>query len=142
MSRKTFLTIAALIALAIGSLSVIAPDVLLSQVKMATPNSAALVMSRTTGVLLLFASLVAWLVRGHTDTPTLAAVLQANMVLQLMLIPIDPLAYFNGTFQTLGSFVPNTLIHLFLASGFFFYWRQILKRLSTDARGRNGSKPT
>lgn len=135
MNRKTFLTIAALIALAIGGLSTIAPNVLLSQVKMATPNPAALVMGRTAGVLLLFAGLIAWLVRDHADSPTLAAVLKANVVLQLMIIPIDPLAYLDGTFRTLGSFAPNTLVHLFLVSGFYFHWRRVEKRLAAEAKG-------
>jgi hypothetical protein len=134
MSRKTFLTIAALIALTIGGLGAIAPDVLLSQVKMAVPNPAALVMCRTCGILLLFAGLLAWLVRGHADSPTLAAVLKANVVLQLMIIPIDPLAYLDGTFRTWVSFVPNTLVHLFLVSGFFLHWRQVQQRLAAQAR--------
>lgn len=136
MNRKLFLTIASLIALAIGALATAAPDVLLGQVKMAVPNPAALVMARTAGVLLLFAGLVAWLVRDHGDSPTMAALLKANVALQLMIIPIDPLAYVNGTFHTLGSFVPNTLIHIGLASGFFYYWRQVEKRLAAPAPTR------
>lgn len=131
MSRKTFLTIASLIALAIGSLALFGPALLIGTLKAAVPNEAAIVMARTVGVLLISVGVLAFLVRGHGDSPTMAAFLKANLLLQLALIPIDPLAYLDGTYGTLASFVPNTLVHILLAVGFIHYLLQMSRRAGT-----------
>jgi hypothetical protein len=133
MSRKLFLTIASVIAALVGGLSLLAPDILLGPVKAAVANPAALVMARTVGVLLLAVALLAFLVRRHEDSPTMEAVLKANLALQLGILPIDPLAYMSGTFGTLGAFVPNTIVHILLASGFAYYLVQLRKRLAAAA---------
>ena len=139
MSRKLFLTIASCVAFAVGFFSLLAPDVLLTSVKFATPNPAALIMARTVGVLLVTIGLLAFLVRGHEDSPTMAAVLKVNLFLQLCLIPIDPLAYLYGTFSTLGSFVPNTVLHVLLAVGFAYYWWRMQPATSLRSRAPEGS---
>ena len=133
MSRKLFLTIASVIAALVGSLSLLAPHVLLGPVKAAVANPAALVMARTVGVLLLAVALLGFLVRKHGDSPTMEAVLKANLALQIGILPIDPLAYMNGTFRTLGAFVPNTIVHVLLATGFAYHWVQLRKRLQATA---------
>jgi hypothetical protein len=118
MTRKMFLTAAALIALAIGGIATIAPHFLLTVMKGAEARPAAMVMARTTGVLLLATGLLALLVRSHPPSPTLRAILAANAALQLMLLPIDPAAWATGAFTTLGSFLPNLILHTLLATGF------------------------
>jgi hypothetical protein len=130
MSRKLFLIIASVIACLVGALALIAPEFLLTTLKGAVPNPAAIVMARTTGLLLLTVALMAFLVRGHGDSPTMQAVLTANLFLQLGLIPMDPLAYMNGAFTTIGSFAPNTVIHILLATGFGYYLIKLRKNLS------------
>ena len=57
MNRKLFLTIASIIAISVGGFSLMAPDVLLTSVKMAVSNPAALVMAQTVGVFLSFFSM-------------------------------------------------------------------------------------
>jgi hypothetical protein len=125
LSRKTFLTIAALIATLIGAIATLSPGFLLTVMKGADAAPAALVMARTTGVLLLFAGLLTWLVRDHPPSPTLRAVLIANAALQLLLLPIDPLGWASGAFTTLGSFVPNLVIHSALCAGFLLCLRRM-----------------
>jgi hypothetical protein len=109
-----------------------APTLLLAEVKHAVPNAAACVMARTVGVLLIAIGTLNFLVRSHEDSQTLRAILIANLVLQLAIMPIDPLAYFNGAFHTLGSFVPNTIIHIVLAAGLAFYLSKLKKGASSD----------
>ncbi len=121
MTRKTFLSLTSIIATAIGLFALIAPSVLVESVKMASPSGAANVMARTVGVLILTMGVLDFFVRSHPDSPTMKAVLIANLVLQLGIMPIDPMAYASGTYHTLGSFVPNTILHLVLASGFIYY---------------------
>jgi hypothetical protein len=121
MTRKAFLTLHAFIALAIGLFVVSAPRILLINVKAALPSETAEVMARTAGVLIVAFGLLNLLVRGHADSPTLRTVLFVNLVLQLMILPIDPIAYASGVYATLGSFIPNTILHLLFAFGFLYY---------------------
>ena len=120
MSRKTFLTLVAIVATAVGGFALVAPATLLETVKHAQPSNAANVMARTVGILLLTVGILNFLVRAHDDSPTLRAVLVANLVLQLGILPIDPIAYAHGVYATLGSFAPNTLLHVLLAAGFIY----------------------
>ena len=118
MTRKTLLTITAITAIAVGALALLAPGVLIEKIKVADPSATANVMARTAGVLLVVIGLLNLLVRGHGDSPTMRAILTVNLVLQLGILPIDPLAFVSGTFTTLGSFMPNTILHVLLAAGF------------------------
>jgi hypothetical protein len=110
-----------MVAFAVGLFAFSAPGVLIENVKMAAPSDVANVMARTVGILLITVGMLAFLVRGHEDSPTLRSVLIANLVLQVGILPIDPIAYANGVYGTPGSFVPNTIIHVLLASGFAYY---------------------
>ena len=131
MTRKTLLTITAITAIAVGALALLSPGVLIENIKVADPSATANVMARTAGVLLLAIGLLNFLVRGHGDSPTMRAILIANLVLQLGILPIDPLAFASGTFTTLGSFVPNTILHVLLAAGFTRHLRAA--RVTTTA---------
>lgn len=139
MNRKLFLTIASIIAISVGGFSLMAPDVLLTSVKVAVSNPATLVMAQTVGVFLLAMGFMGFLIRGHVDSPTMEVFLKANLFLQLSLIPIDPLAYMNGTFTTFGSFVPNTIIHILLAVGFAYHLIKVRKTLAAQSPMANGS---
>jgi len=134
MHRKTFLTIVALVATSIGGVALLIPGPFLREVKAAAPSDTANVMARTVGILLVTVGVLNFLVRDHEDSPTLRAVCIANLFLQVGIMPIDPLAYFNGVYKSLGAFVPNTALHLVLAAGFVFY----LVRMLRDRRRVHG----
>ena len=125
MRRKTFLTMSSITVLLVGCFALAAPEVLLTNVKHAAPSEAANVMARTVGVLLVSVGVLNFLIRDHEDSPTLRAILIANFLLQLGILPIDPIAYASGAFRSLGSFVPNTVLHVLLAFGFIFYLRKM-----------------
>lgn len=127
MTRSLFLTLAGLIALGVGLISSLAPGFLLTVMKGAATTPAAEVMARTTGVLLIFAGVLSILVRRHPPSPTLRSVLLANALLQAMLLPIDPLAFASGAFNTLGSFLPNLVLHSVLLLGFVLCLRSMPK---------------
>jgi hypothetical protein len=128
MKRQTLLAVTGTVALAIGALALLAPAFLIGTIKAAPRSASANVMSRTAGVLLIAVGLLDLLVRRHADSPTMRAILIVNLVLQLAILPIDPLAFAAGTFTTFGSFVPNTILHVLLAAAF-------AHRLRADARG-------
>jgi len=133
MQRKTFFTIVAFVATAIGCAALFIPAPFLQEVKAAAPSETANVMARTVGILLVFVGLLNFLVRDHEDSPTLRAVCLANLFLQIGIMPIDPLAFFSGVFHSLGAFVPNTILHVVLASGFAFF----LAQMGRNRMGRN-----
>ena len=120
MKRKTFLMGASLIALAVGTFALIFPDVLLES-KGVAANGAANVWVREVGVLLIAVGIIAFLVRNHEDSSTLKAFFIGNIVLQLGLIPIEPIAYVNGIITKLSGIMPNTILHALLAGGFAYY---------------------
>jgi hypothetical protein len=129
--RKALLTVNGCAALAIGSFALTMPSVLLVDVKLAEPSAAANVMARTVGVLIMSMGFLSVRVRGDEDSPTLRSVVIANLLLHLGLLPIDPLAYASGAFRALGSFVPNTVLHLLLSAGLAF--------ALVDLRGQQGT---
>lgn len=125
MCRKNFLTLAGTIATIVGAIATLAPDFLLTVMKGAVASPSALVMARTTGVLLLFAGGLNLLVRNDPSSPTLRKILIADVALQLMLLPIDPMAWYSGAFTTLGSFLPTLMLHSLLALGSLYYLREM-----------------
>lgn len=127
MKRKTFLTITSVVAFLIGCFALMSPSVLIENVKNAPPSETANVMARTVGILLITVGLLDFLVRKHEDSPTLRSVLIANLVLQIGIMPIDPSAYLSGVYKTVGSFAPNTILHIFLAGGFVYYLAKMKK---------------
>lgn len=127
MKRKTFLTITSIIVLLIGCFALTSPGVLITSVKYAAPSETANVMARTVGILLITVGLLNFLVRDHEDSPTMRSILIANLVLQVGIMPIDPSAYASGVYRTIGSFAPNTVLHILLASGFVYYLAKMKK---------------
>lgn len=127
MKRKTFLTITSVIVLLIGCFALTSPSVLITDVKYAAPSETANVMARTVGILLITVGLLNFLVKDHEDSPTMRSVLIANLVLQIGIMPIDPSAYASGVYRTVGSFAPNTVLHIILASGFIYYLAKMKK---------------
>ena len=127
MKRKTFLTITSIIVLLIGCFALTSPGVLITSVKYAAPSETANVMARTVGILLITVGLLNFLVKDHEDSPTMRSILIANLVLQIGIMPIDPSAYASGVYRTVGSFAPNTILHILLASGFIYYLAKMKK---------------
>ena len=132
MKRKTFLTLTSVITLSIGCFALASPGTLIASVKHAAPSQTADVMARTVGVLLIAIGVLNFLIKDHADSKTLRAVLIANLALQIGILPIDPLAYASGVFRTLGSFAPNTALHVLLAFGFGYYLVQMTRAASLE----------
>ena len=124
MSRKTFLTVAALIALGVGAFALAMPAALL-QSKGVAVGEAAKVWVREMGVVLIAIGVVALLLRTHADSPTLRAFLIGNVVLQIGLFPIEIVAWVNGVVTEPWGIVPNSLLHLLLAYGFAHFAARI-----------------
>lgn len=129
MSRKYFLTFASFIAITIGSIALLLPTTLLIDMKTAIPSDTGLVMARTAGAFLLSFGILNFLIRSHEASATLVSVLLANAFLQVLILPVDPIAYFSGTYASITSFFPNTILHLLLLGGFLYFWRAAKREL-------------
>lgn len=120
MNRTHFLTASSFVALAVGTVAIVFPAQLLES-KGVLPAPAVICWLRQVGVALLGIGLVALLVRRHAPSPTMRALLFGNAAHQLMLAPIEVLAYRDGTITKLSGIVPNTVLHVLLAIGFIAF---------------------
>lgn len=120
MNRKTFLTIASVIALAVGTVAAVFPMAILES-KGVTPGAPVIVWIRQVGVAILGVGIVSFLIRGHAPSATVRAFLLVNAAHQLMLAPIEVVAFHEGTITKLSGIVPNTVLHVLLATGFLYF---------------------
>lgn len=121
LSRSQFLTFSSAIALAVGFMALAFPHALLAGKGVASPNDAAAVWVREVGVTILALGLMMFLVRKHSDSPTLRAFLFGNALIQLGLLPIEIHAYRQQVITQLSGIVPNSVLHVVLASGFSIF---------------------
>lgn len=136
MLRSWFLAFAALVPLCIGLLAAGAPGALLALKGVEAPSPEALVMARTAGVLLVALGALNLRVAWLPDGPAVRAVIGADLLVQLLLLPVDPWAWAQGAFHGLGSFVPNSVLHVGLAGAFgILLWQPPLRALRPDGSG-------
>lgn len=126
MNRKTFLTLAGAIAMAVGTAAICYPADLLAS-KGTVPSAAANVWMREVGVLLLGIGIMASLVRKHPDSPTMKALMLGNLLVQLGLLATEVAGYATGVITRLSGVVPNSVLHLLLALGFARFWLRASK---------------
>lgn len=119
MKRSTYLLLAGIIALSIGTFALFAPVTLLAS--KGVVSVAANVWIQEVGALLIAIGMLAAMVRHHEDSPTLKAILISNVVIQIGLLSIEALAYHDGIITRLSGIVPNLILHICLASGLIYY---------------------
>ncbi len=120
MTRRTFITITSCIALAVGLFALTLPAALLFT-KGVSPDPAASVWVREVGVLLIAVGVMAFLVRGEPDSLTLRGFLVGNAIVHVGLFPIEIMAYAQGVITRLDGIVPNSILHVVVAGGFFYF---------------------
>jgi hypothetical protein len=121
LRRSTFLTLSSAVALAVGIFALAAPGTLLESKGVALPNDAAAIWVRELGVAIFALGLLMLLVRNHADSPTLRAIFFANALVQLGLLPIEIRAHHVGVITHLSGIVPNSVLHVALATGFLIF---------------------
>jgi hypothetical protein len=124
LSRYWFLTLASLVAIGVGAAALVAPEAMLAT-KGIAGNAAAQVWVREVGAMLLAVGFIAWRVRSHGDSATLRVLLLGNALLQLAMLPIEVVAHVQGVIPALMGIVPNTVLHVALAVGFFVHARAV-----------------
>jgi hypothetical protein len=119
--RSLFLTTSAAVALGIGCLAFASPETLLESKGVLLPNAAAALWMREVGVLIFGLGATLFLLRKHADSATLRAVLFGNAIVHLGLLPLELGAYDADVITRLSGIVPNTALHIVLASGFVLF---------------------
>src|SRR4051812_45273139 len=94
--RSMFLTLSSVVALAVGSLALAFPHMVLESKGVAAPNDAAAIWVREVGVTIFALGVMMFLVRKHAESPTLRAFFFGNAIVQLGLFPIEIGAYQEG----------------------------------------------
>ena len=120
MSRKTFLSVSAVVATAVGLFALLAPAALLAS-KGVSPSASAAVWVREVGVLLIALGTTAFLVRGESDSKSLRGFLFGNAIVHVGLLPIEISAYSENVITRLAGIVPNSALHVLLAGGFLYF---------------------
>jgi hypothetical protein len=120
LSRKLFMTLAAIIALLVGSIALCAPQIILVS-KGIINNLQTEIWAREVGVLLISIGSMAFMMRGEPDSRTMKIFLIGNFLVQAGLFPIELLAWNAGTIPLLSGILPNTVLHGILAVGFAGY---------------------
>jgi hypothetical protein len=127
MKRATFLTIAAMIALAVGTFAFTFPALLLES-KGVIPNAATQLWMRETGALLMALGGINWSMRKNDDSSTLTWLLLVNIGVQTGLFAMEAIGYADGVISKLSGVAPNLLLHMLLAIGFIYFLLKIPKR--------------
>ena len=123
MTRKTFLTCASAVGLAVGLFAIVAPAAFLAG-KGVVHDDAAAVWMREVGVLITALSVLDLLVRAHPSSPTLRAVLLVNALVHVGLFPVELVAHARGVIPLVSGVVPNSILHVLLAGGALWFWRR------------------
>jgi hypothetical protein len=127
MKRAAFLTIAAMIALAVGTFALTFPALLLES-KGVIPNLATQLWMRETGMLLMALGGMNWFMRNTDDSSTLTWLLWVNIGVQTGLFVMEAIGYADGVISKLSGVAPNLSLHMLLASGFIYFLLKLPKR--------------
>lgn len=120
MNRTLFLTVAAIVALGVGTMAIMFPSEFLAS-KGTLPSGAANLWMRETGLLIACIGIILLLVRSQPDSPTLKALMFGNFLVQLGLLATEIAGYGGGVITKVSGIVPNSILHVPLATGFAYF---------------------
>jgi hypothetical protein len=63
--------------------------------------------------------------KNHCDSATMKAFLFGNMLIQIGLLAAEIFGYADGVVTKLSGIAPNWVLHVLLASGFYFYGSRV-----------------
>ena len=126
MQRKTFFTIAAVVAVLFGLVMLASPGKMMEGMG-SQPNDSTNAVLVVVAVFLISVGIMTFLARKDEGSIALRAIIIGSIVMHIALIPIDWVAYAQGTFTKMSGFLPGTIVHIIFAAGFIYY----LARLSS-----------
>jgi hypothetical protein len=134
LHRSMFLTLSSAVALAVGTFALAFPHALLESKGVAPPHDAAAIWVREVGVAIFALGVMMFLVRHHAESPTLRAFFFGNAIVQLGLLPIEIGAYHRRVITQVSGIIPNTVLHVVLASGFLVFAARMREQRTSSRR--------
>lgn len=129
MNRTVFLTIVAPIAITVGLVALLFPSLLLES-KGVSPDAPVKVWMTEVGILLISVGVIVFFVRKEQSSNSLKAIFIGNIMIQIGLLLIEIFAYANNTITEISGIIPNSLLHIILSFGFFYY----LLKMNTELK--------
>ena len=126
MSRKTFLTLAGVIAMAFGLTMAFAPDQMLNNL-VGGGNPAAEHVLQWMAVVLFSVGCINILSRNDPGSPALRAVMLGNIIMHALGWAIDIYQHLQG-FVTAQGLIMGTIVHVVLIVLFALYLRSVPQR--------------
>jgi hypothetical protein len=83
-----------------------------------------------TGLLITSVGIIAFLIRGHNDSPMLVAFFIGFIIIQSGLFVIELAAYLNGIITKLSGVLPNLILHALLTMGSVYYMIQMKRMIN------------
>ena len=120
MKRQTFFIIAAIVGVLFGLVMIASPDKMMDGMG-SQPNASTNVLLQVVSILLISIGLITFLARKDEGSVSLRAIIIGSILMHIALIPIDWIAYLQGTFTKMSGFLPGTIIHILFAIGFIYY---------------------
>ncbi len=118
MKRQTFLTIAAAIAALFAVMMLASPGKMIEGAG-GQQSDTTNVVFHAMGIMLLSLSIIIFIARKDEGSIALRAILIGNIVMHVATIPIDWIAWQQGTFTQFSGLIPGSIVHAALAVGFF-----------------------
>lgn len=126
MKRQTFLTIAAVVGALFAVVMLASPSKMMENVG-GQPNDTTNVVLQVVGVMLFSISVMTFLARKDGGSIALRAILIGSILMHLVSLPIDWIAFQAGTLTQLSGIIPGTIVHVILAVGFIYYLMKLPK---------------
>ncbi|MFN8352969.1 MAG: hypothetical protein U0Y10_00860 [Spirosomataceae bacterium] len=126
MKRYTFLTISAVVGAFFAVYMLLAPNKMMESLG-TSPSDSANVVLQATSVMLLSISAMTFLSRSDGGSLALRAILIGNIVMHVVALPIDWIAYEQGIFTQISGIIPGTVTHLVFAVGFVYFLAKLKK---------------
>ena len=117
MKRQTFLTIAAALGTLFSLYMFLAPAKMMEGMGVQS-NDTINVILQVMCVMLFTIAFITFLARRDEGSIALRAIIIGSIMMHIISIPIDWVAYQRGIFTQISGLIPGTIIHIILCVGF------------------------
>ena len=125
MSRSAFLLVAGVLAAAFGTMMLVFPQQMLTNMARDAPEARCVL--QWMGVVLLSVGVINILAKSDAGSPALRAVMVGNIVLHVLGFGIDVVQHLEGFVQASGVAMGG-LVHGLLTAGFAYFLAKLPKR--------------
>ena len=126
MKRKTFFLIAAIIGVLFSVVILSGPAKMIGNMG-GQPCDTTNVVLQVVSVMLFSMAVITFLARNDPGSIALRAIIIGSIVLHIVSIPVDLIAYQKGIFTQLSGIIPGQVIHVILAIGFILCLKNLPK---------------